>query len=128
MNMRRKLLSVVMVGLLLCSVAMNVWQYVRMKPLRESVTHDLIILRSVPILEILSETNEASFSEQKVNALRSSVWAIFKFSAKERETYRSLGLVKDNEDEKMIDRFVRETREKHNHRLQPTPLRGAAEP
>ncbi len=127
MKIRKKLFLVMVVGILLCSVAMNVWQYIRMKPLRESVTHDLIILRSSPMLEILSETNGVSFSEQKINALRSGVWAIFKFSAKERETYRFLGLVKDNENENEIDRLVRETREKHN-RLQPTPLHGAPEP
>lgn len=114
------------VVVLLCSITMNVWQYFHMKPLRESVTHDLIILRSLPMLEIMSETNGASFLEQNINALRSSVWAIFKFSAKERETYRSLGLVKDNEDEKKIVRLVKETQEKHNH--QPTPPRGAAKP
>lgn len=120
MRMKNTIPLVAIICLLIVSVTLNFRQHLRMKPLRHSCTHDLVLLRVMPVIDILSQTNQVWSSDESLRGARSSAIAIFKFSASERECYRALDLVVDNDDERKIDELIKRTTEEHNITLHGT--------
>ena len=111
---KRTVLLVAVVVLLIVSLMLNVRQHRRMKPLRDSCMHDLVLLRVMPVIDILSQTNQSWSSDESLRGVRSSAIAIFRFSAVEREQYRSLGLIPDDDVEHRIDDLTSRTKKEHN--------------
>ena len=120
MKPKQTLILCVTTFFLVISVVINVWQYSRLKPLAKSCTHDLVLMRAMPMIGILSQTNQAWSGDESLGHVLHATWVIFDTSVSERETYRSLGFVADNDVERSIDRHIGEFQKMHNHPVHAT--------
>ena len=107
MRTSSKFVLVTVSVVLVMSLAFNVRAFWRMKQISESSYYrDETLMRCMPLMDILSRTNECWGQSKSIHAVRDVVWTIFRTGAYERDRCRDLGLIDKSETEMQIDKLV----------------------